>query len=60
MSFYQAREFILAHKPKLLAVDGNLSPDTLKVVVSECLRNGVDGKLLPRYKLREVVKICVF
>ncbi|KAG2120829.1 Indigoidine synthase A like protein-domain-containing protein [Suillus discolor] len=42
MDGHVAREFILAHKPKLLAVDGNLSPDTLKVVVSECLRNGVD------------------
>lgn len=42
MDGHMALEFILAHKPKLLAVDGNLSPDTLKVVVSECLRNGVD------------------
>lgn len=42
MDGHMAREFILAHKPKLLAVDGNLSPDALKVVVSECLRNGVD------------------
>lgn len=42
MDGHVAREFILAHKPKLLAVDGNLSPDTLKVVVSECSRNGVD------------------
>ncbi|KAG1769169.1 Indigoidine synthase A like protein-domain-containing protein [Suillus occidentalis] len=42
MDGYMAHEFILAHKPKLLAVDGNLSPDTLKVVVSECLRNGVN------------------
>ncbi|KAG2044902.1 Indigoidine synthase A like protein-domain-containing protein [Suillus americanus] len=43
MDGHMAREFILAYKPKLLAVDGNLSPDTLKVVVSECLRNGVDA-----------------
>lgn len=42
MDGQMARELISAHKPKLLAVDGNLSPDTLKVVVSECLRNGVD------------------
>lgn len=42
MDGHLAREIILAHKPKLLAVDGNLSPETLKVVVSECLRNGVD------------------
>lgn len=42
MDGHMTREFILAHKPKLLTVDGNLSPDTLKVVVSECLRNGVD------------------
>ncbi|KAG2061790.1 hypothetical protein BDR06DRAFT_945824 [Suillus hirtellus] len=42
MDGHVAREFILAHKPKLLAVDGNLSPDTLKVVVSECSQNGVD------------------
>lgn len=42
MDGHMALEFILAHKPKLLAVDGNLSPDTLKVVVSECLRNSVD------------------
>ncbi|KAG1749941.1 indigoidine synthase A-like protein [Suillus paluster] len=32
MDGHMARESILAHKPKLLAVDGNLSPDTLKVV----------------------------
>ncbi|KAG1757629.1 Indigoidine synthase A like protein-domain-containing protein [Suillus lakei] len=43
MDGHMAREFISAHKPKLLAVDGNISPDTLKVVVSECLRNGIDA-----------------
>jgi pseudouridine-5'-phosphate glycosidase/pseudouridine kinase len=42
MDGHMAREFILAYKPKLLAVDGNLSPDTLKVLVSECLRSGID------------------
>lgn len=43
--FSQARELILTHRPKLLAVDGNLSPETLIVIVSECLRNGIDGEL---------------
>jgi len=42
--FYQARELISKHRPKLLAVDGNLSPETLKEIVSESLRNSVDGK----------------
>ncbi|KAG0708811.1 Indigoidine synthase A like protein-domain-containing protein [Suillus ampliporus] len=34
MDGHMAREFILTHKPRLLAVDGNISPDTLKVVVN--------------------------
>ncbi|KAG2154790.1 Indigoidine synthase A like protein-domain-containing protein [Suillus clintonianus] len=42
MDGHIAREVILARKPKLLAVDGNLSPDALMIVVSECLRNGIN------------------
>ncbi|OJA16186.1 hypothetical protein AZE42_00153 [Rhizopogon vesiculosus] len=38
----QARKLISTNRPKLLAVDGNLSPETLEAIVSECLRNGVD------------------
>ncbi|OAX44241.1 hypothetical protein K503DRAFT_852805 [Rhizopogon vinicolor AM-OR11-026] len=42
MDAHMARKLISANRPKLLAVDGNLSPETLEAIVSECFRNGID------------------